>query len=280
MAVTPSPSERAGEYGVLYIGTEPSALYRSENGGETVVERTALLDLPSKDTWSYPPRPWTHHVRWIQCDPYLPNILFVAIEQGGVMRSLDKGVTFEDRKPGAQLDCHGMAMHKRTAGRVYEAAGGETPVFQQGPRGEYVVMTGGGYAQSYNEGTTWKTITDGLDYHYGWHIAVDPGNPETMIMSVAQGPAHAHQPPMAESFLYRRTGGGAWRRLEGNGLFEPQGSLVSELATLDTLPGVFYAANNKGVFRSSDAGETWEKLPLPWPEKYARKHVRGFAVVE
>jgi hypothetical protein len=282
MAVSVSPSERVGDDGVVYVGTEPSALYRSESGGATWIERTALQDLPSKPRWSYPPRPWTHHVRWIQPDPYLPNILFVAIEQGGVMRSLDKGLTFEDRKPGAQVDCHSMAMHKRTAGRVYEAAGGERPVFEQGPRGEYVVMTGGGYAQSYNAGSTWQAEADGLVEHYGWHVAVDPGDPDTVLMSVARGPAQAHQPPLAESFLYRRSGGGPWRKLEqtaDDGLFMPQGTLISELTSLDAQPGVFYCANNRGVFHSADAGQTWEKLDLPWPERYAMKHVRGFQVV-
>jgi hypothetical protein len=197
------------------------------------------------------------------------------------MRSLDRGLTFEDRKPGAQLDCHGMAMHKRTAGRVYEAAGGEKPVFETGERDEFVVMTGGGYAQSYNAGTSWQAVTDGLEEHYAWHVAVDPGDPDTMLMSLACGPAQAHQPPLAESFLYRRRGGGPWQKLgQQTGVFAPQGTLISELATLDAQLGVFYCANNKGVFRSADAGDTWGQLPLPWPEKYARRHVRGFAVVE
>jgi len=31
-------------------------------------------------------------------------------------------------------------------------------------------------------------------------------------------------------------------------------------------PGVFYAANNKGVFRSADAGSSWEMVPIRWPE--------------
>src|SRR5919199_2458742 len=51
--------------GAVYAGTEPSALYRSDDGGTTWRELTALLELPSRPTWSFPPRPWTSHVRWI-----------------------------------------------------------------------------------------------------------------------------------------------------------------------------------------------------------------------
>src|SRR3990170_3838017 len=65
MSVAVSRAERIGGYGVLWAGTEPSAVFRSEDGGQTWVERPALRDLPSAPTWSFPPRPWTHHVRWI-----------------------------------------------------------------------------------------------------------------------------------------------------------------------------------------------------------------------
>lgn len=50
MSVAVSASERVGEYGVVWAGTEPSTLYRSEDGGETWQERTSLQDIPSKST--------------------------------------------------------------------------------------------------------------------------------------------------------------------------------------------------------------------------------------
>src|SRR5690349_18070428 len=66
MAVAVSPWEEVNGTGVLWAGTEPSALFRSEDGGYTWQERHGLQELPSKPTWSFPPRPWTHHVRWIE----------------------------------------------------------------------------------------------------------------------------------------------------------------------------------------------------------------------
>jgi hypothetical protein len=40
--------------GAVYAGTEPSALFRSDDGSETWRELTALLELPSRPTWAFP----------------------------------------------------------------------------------------------------------------------------------------------------------------------------------------------------------------------------------
>lgn len=278
MSVAVSPVEKSGQYGVVWAGTEPSALFRSEDGGDAWVERPALLDLPSKPTWSYPPKPDTHHVRWIQPDRHEAGRLFVAIEQGGIMRSLDGGLTWEDRKPGAQRDGHTLRTHKLAPGRVYEAAGGEDPQFVNEPLGRYVVMSGGGYAETHDGGATWETITDGLDRHYFFGLAIDPGNPDVMVASVTRGPEQAHRPPTAEAFIYRRAGNSPWQEISA-GLPEATGTLVYSLAANEDEPGVFYAATNKGVFRSSDAGESWQRLPVDWPGRYRMAHARGMQVV-
>ena len=46
--------------GAVYAGTEPSALYRSDDGGESGDELLALLELPSQPTWSFPRDPGRH----------------------------------------------------------------------------------------------------------------------------------------------------------------------------------------------------------------------------
>jgi hypothetical protein len=40
---------------------------------------------------------------------------------------------------------------------------------------------------------------------------------------------------------------------------------VSRFATHAGEPGVIYAANNRGLFRSGDAGRSWKAMDLPWP---------------
>ena len=60
---------------VVYAGTEPSNLYRSEDGGETWQLLPELRQLPSEPRWSFPPRPWTHHVSTIALHPTDPDSL-------------------------------------------------------------------------------------------------------------------------------------------------------------------------------------------------------------
>ncbi|WP_411843382.1 WD40/YVTN/BNR-like repeat-containing protein [Salinicoccus sp. HZC-1] len=95
MSIAVSPTEVGNGYRIVWAGTEPSGLFRSEDGGQTWMECPALLDLPSKSSWSFPPRPETHHVRWIEPDRHDENRIFVGIELGGVMKSEDRGETWE-----------------------------------------------------------------------------------------------------------------------------------------------------------------------------------------
>ena len=67
--------------------------------------------------------------------------------------------------------------------------------------------------------------------------------------------------------LYRRLGGSAWQQAR-DGLPPSRGMLASTLATTDAEPGIFYAANNHGIYRSTDAGLTWEQLEIPWPSSF------------
>jgi hypothetical protein len=56
------------KFNKVYAGTEPSALYTSNDGGDSWERMEGLNSLPSSKSWSFPPRPWTHHVRWIEPD--------------------------------------------------------------------------------------------------------------------------------------------------------------------------------------------------------------------
>src|SRR5262245_41249229 len=107
--------------GTLYAGTEPSRLFSSDDRGGSWRELDALLELPSRPSWSFPPRPWTSHVRWIAPSPHDAQLLLVGIELGGLMRTEDGGGSWQDHRPGAQPDVHSLAWHPRAAGRAYEA---------------------------------------------------------------------------------------------------------------------------------------------------------------
>lgn len=251
-SVAVSEAERVGERGVVYAGSEPSALFRSEDGGETWREMSALRAVPSAPTWSFPPRPYTSHVRWITPDPLVRGRVFAAIEAGALLRSLDGGETWEDRKPDGPYDTHTLVMHKLAPNRLYSAAG------------DGFMQPGAGFVESSDGGASWFRPDEGLQHHYLWSVAADPGNPDTLVISAAPGPMQAHNPAQALSVLYRRTDNGPWQLLQ-DGLPAHQGTLASVVATHAAEAGVFYMANNRGIFRSADAGQTWEQLAIGWP---------------
>jgi hypothetical protein len=172
--------------GALYAGTEPSRLFVARDGGGWT-ELEALQDIPSRPRWSFPPRPWTHHVRWIAPDPHNAARLLVGIELGGVMASDDGGVTFSDHRPGAKRDAHQLAWHPVADGLAYQAAGD-------------------GAARSRDGGRTWEAADGGGRLPYCWALAIDPADPERWYVSAATGPGTAHAGARAHGRLYRRDG--------------------------------------------------------------------------
>lgn len=218
----------------LYAGCEPSRLYRSRDGGESWEELGALLEIPSAPTWSFPPRPWTSHVRWIAPSPHDADLLLVGIELGGVMRTEDGGRSFHDHPPNAVRDAHALAWHPSEPGRAYEAGGR-------------------GAAWSRDFGRTWEAADEGRDLHYVWGLAVDPRDPERWFVSASLGPFEAHGSQPAQARIYRFEHG-AWRALAG-GLPEPLDSMPYALHAED---GRLYAGLRDGrLYASDDAGDSW-----------------------
>jgi photosystem II stability/assembly factor-like uncharacterized protein len=239
-------AENSDGLGVVYAGTEPSAVFRSVDGGESWVDLAGLRALPSADTWSFPPRPDTHHVRWIEADVSAANRVFVAIEAGALVRTLDGGRTWRDRVRGGPYDTHTAATHPLAPGRIYSAAGD-------------------GYFESTDAGDSWRSPQDGLKHRYLVGVAVDPADPDTVTVSATEGPWFAYGPRSAETYIYRKTGLDRWEQAM-SGLPEAKGTTASRFATHAGEPGVIYAANNRGLFRSDDAGRSWKFLDIPWPE--------------
>jgi hypothetical protein len=256
MSVAVSETEQVNGFGVVYAGTEPSAIFRSEDRGNSWLELAELRKLPSAPTWSFPPRPWTSHIRWITTDPVVPGRIFAAAEAGALIRSLDGGKTWEDRKPTGPFDTHTLVMHPLLPDRLYSAAG------------DGFMRPGNGFVQSDDGGETWNRPDTGPDYNYLWSVAADPADPNTLVVSAAPGPREAHNLKSAESAIYRRSGG-TWKQVR-KGLPPSIGMLASVVTVNKLEPGVFYAANNRGVFRSVDTGLTWDELPVNWPKQIGK----------
>jgi hypothetical protein len=216
--------------GALYAGTEPSRLFVSGDGGSWH-ELEALQEIPSRESWSFPPRPWTHHVRWIAPDPQAAQRLLVGIELGGLMYTDDGGATFTDHRPGAKRDVHAIAWHPAAEGRAYEAAGD-------------------GAAWSGDGGLSWESLDAGRDLGYCWALACDPADPERWYLSASSSPFVAHSGESARGKLYRWEGD-AWSELP-----VPGESMPYALAAFD---GELISGMTDGrILHSPDRGESWK----------------------
>ena len=262
-SVSVSPLEK-GKSGlnVLYVGTEPTGFYRSDDGGDSLKKMISLNSLSSSQTWSFPPRPWTHHIRWIEPDVNSPAHIFVAIEAGALVQSRDGGRTWMDRVKQGPFDTHTLATHQKAPKRLYSSAGD-------------------GYFESFDYGETWNRPMAGLKHHYVYGLAVDPRDPQIVIVSASSGAWKAHYAGQdAESFLYRRSEDNEEWKLISNGLPEPGGTIIEILATNSKNGGEFYALSNRGIFCSTDSGISWKALDITWPKEYLSQHPWSITIEE
>lgn len=231
---------------VVFAGTEPSRVYRSVDGGESFEHLPGLVELPSSDEWAFPPRPHTHHVRWLEPDPRREGRVLVAVEAGAlvVLDTDDGTASFRERPPGARRDTHAMATHRDAPGRVYAAAGD-------------------GYAESTRHGDAWEHPQDGLGHRYCWSVAVDPSDPDVRLVSAATGARSAHSPANADTYVYRKRGDAPWERAMDD-LGGATGRTRPVLAAGDDA-GTFYAVSNRGLYRTVDAGDAWTRLDVDLP---------------
>jgi photosystem II stability/assembly factor-like uncharacterized protein len=247
LALAVSRSHRTDGVSAVYAGTEPSNLYRSEDGGRSWERLPALRELPSEPNWSFPGRPWTHHVRTIALHPTDPDILLVGIELGGVMRSTDAGASWADHNRQAHSDAHRLLTHPLAPDRVYEAAGQ-------------------GIALSSDCGLTWQHVEEGLDRYYAWAAAVDSADPNLWYVAVSTGPFAAHGSGDGEGVIVRSTEDG-WRAVAEWGDSPELHRMPYALTTLPDRPGALVAGLRGGILMlTDDAGESWSRLSPELPD--------------
>jgi photosystem II stability/assembly factor-like uncharacterized protein len=259
MSVAVSSLNSRNKFNKVYAGTDPSALYISNDGGDSWERMEALNELPSSKSWSFPPKPWTHHIRWIEPDANNSDYVFIAIEAGALVQSHDGGKTWIDRVEQGPYDTHTLVTHPKAPKRLYSSAGD-------------------GYFESFDYGESWSRPVEGLRYQYIYGLAVDYDDPQIVIVSASMGPGMAYSTENAESFVYRREEDGKKWKAISNGFPEPTGTTISVLASNPKVSGEFYAVNNHGVFCSADSGISWKRLDIQWPKRYLSQTPWALAV--
>jgi photosystem II stability/assembly factor-like uncharacterized protein len=248
VAVSPAPSGR------IWAGTEPSAVWRSDDGGQSWTRTANLEELPSSPQWAFPPRPDTHHVRWIAPHPQDTDRLWVAIEAGALVRTWDGGRTWADRVESGPWDTHELAVHP------------ESPETLR-------VSAGDGYYESHDGGDTWASPMEGMEVGYLRSVAIVPGDPGIVVVSASTGPRTSYVTGRSDGRLYRRKDGERWSRVT-DGWPDPP-STIAPLLIAGAGAGEIWAADDRGVHGSEDGGLGWRTVG-----EFDRPpdHLRGFAL--
>jgi photosystem II stability/assembly factor-like uncharacterized protein len=251
MAVAASSAERD----VVWAGTEPSEVWRSGDAGNSWEQTSNLTTLHSSSEWSFPPRPETHHVRWIACHPLEPERLWVAIEAGALVSTIDGGRTWRDRVSGGPWDTHELAIHRKAPDTLR-------------------VSAGDGYYQSDDAGATWHSPRSGLEVGYLRSVAIDPEQPDVVVVSASSGPYSAYIAGRSDGRLYRRVAREPWERVH-DGWPEPP-STIAPLLSAGTKAAELWAADERGVHRSDDGGKSWRRMA---GYETSPEHLRGLALL-
>lgn len=132
------------------------------------------------------------------------------------------------------------------------------------PMINYIGAASGGLWKTIDGGVTWKSIFDSLEVSSVSAIAIAPSNPEVVWVGTGETfiirPAHA----MGDGVYKSVDGGKSWRRM---GL-EKTGR-VGRVLIHPTNPDIVYVAalghtfgpqEDRGIFKSADGGETWERI--------------------
>lgn len=250
---------QAGDEVRIYAGTEPAHLYVSTDFGKTWTELRSLLDMPSKEKWTFPAPPHQGHVKNIAFDPSNPNTIYAGVEVGGAFKSTDAGKTWTEMT-GFYEDVHRMVTVASRPNDVY-------------------MSTGHNLYHSTDKGGTWEIMPLPENrIAYPDALVVLPRQPDVMFAAGSSGsPGDWRTTKDANAAIARtRDAGRTWEYLSGGLPGHLHGNI--EGMTMNAFPDGFelFAATTDGdVFFSHDEGETWATIGRDLPPVAKAGHLNN-----
>lgn len=250
----------AGDSG-MYAGTEPGAVFRSEDRGETFELVQGLWDHPHRPEWGAGYGGQAFHT--ILPHPTDPDSITAAISSGGCYQSADGGDTWEARNSGIRAEF-------LPANQQYPEFGQCVHKIDRHPsRPERLFLQNhGGVYRSDDHAATWQYIADGLPADFGFPIVVHPHQPDTVHVFPLGGSGQRY-PVDGRARVWRsRDAGETWEPL-GDGL--PEDFFVGVMrdamwADAHDVPGLYLGARNGSVWASADEGSTWAEAVRNLPD--------------
>lgn len=255
---------------IIYMGTGPVRLLRSEDGGSTWEPLDGLLDVSNdvKAKWGVP-RVYegieVPHVRYVFIHPEDPTLVFVLLEHGGVLLSRDRGATWEDRSAGIDyVDMHVIENFP-------------------GSKERYYVSSARGFYRSDDCGAHWHRVENGMpwggtptySYSHEWHFLV--GERPRMVVCGGRGSPGVWAEEKCDPrghILVSDDGAESWR-IASRGVGKENPWMPWTLVRHPTDPKTLFCGmgtggrgfalapkqrGNGAFYRSGDAGDSWEAL--------------------
>jgi hypothetical protein len=271
---------RIGE--TLYAGVDPAGLFRSEDGGRTWAEVTALRQTGRVDGWretngGLPLHAILPHRQDGGTKTDGPSDrdapLLVAISAGGVYRGTPGGRTGSTDSTGSTRQ-NGHTGESWRWERTPAAGDACVHALVRTADGALYQQSHAGVWRSKDGGASWSDVSEGLPSRFGFPLVAHPHHPGTVyavpLQSGIEGGRYVSDDGLA---VWRtRDAGGSWERLS-NGL--PQGRtfltvLRGALATDSLEPaGVFAGTPTGQVYGSADGGDTWFEVTRGLPPIYS-----------
>lgn len=219
---------------LMLAGTQPAALFRSRDGGDTWSRVGA--ELAASCIFVQRPR-----VTQILFDPIDPKLVWMGVEIDGIYRSRDAGETWTKHSDGlVSEDVHGLA------------------VLPNGPR-KLFATTNKGLHYSLDDGSSWHLTPLPSEWQYTRAIVPHPGRQNALFLTNGNGP------PGSTGKLLRSTDAGeSWQDAKLPGELN---STVWCIASHPSNPQVMFVCTNFGqLFRSLDGGDSWQKMKREFGE--------------
>ena len=242
---------RIGDRVSLFAGTEPAALYRSEDFGETWTEIESLREVPGTEKWTFPPPPHLPHVKSVVFHPARERTFYALVEQGALLRTDDDGETWTELAGYAGPD-------DTTYRDVHRLV-----ISENDPRLFYLA-TGEGLYRSGDGGRSWEHLMPRAGrIGYPDFLFFDPRDDGILFLGGARNdPGKWFGDPMADSIVARSTDGGrSWLELD-HGMPSPVAPAFEAMCLHHWDGGMMLAVGTATgeIYVSENAGASWTRI--------------------